>query len=188
MRIKFASWNVKGFSKVTGQIRLLRRADCHVAVFQEVTDIAYRHLVDSGLFDSSCFSLSLRPPKPSESQRRQLGCAVFVKAPFVIQSSSLIENVPVPERALFAKIKIRRATLTACSFHIPPGVSWGEKKPEQVKRIAAWLVKKKGPIVLGMDANAPETDHPDQETNKWVVEGRTAFAGCEARASSKRFL
>jgi len=167
LKIKFASWNVKGFNKDVGQIRLLKRADCALVALQEVTDASYRLLVASGLFHSSSFSMSLRPAKPWEGRRRRLGCALFVKDPFVIESSSLIENVPVPERTLVAKIATPTVTLTVCSFHIPPGVNWGKKKSEQVKKLALWLAKKKHPVVVGMDANAPKRDHPNHEKNKW---------------------
>jgi hypothetical protein len=64
-----------------------------------------------------------------------------------------------------------------CSFHTPPAtggawvngekVLWGRTKPETLKRIAEWLSTQDRPIIVGIDANTPETDHPNHEMNRW---------------------
>ncbi len=50
--------------------------------------------------------------------------------------------------------------LTVCSFHIPPGASWGKIKAETQHAIADWLAAKKGSLIFGIDANSPKVDHP----------------------------
>jgi Phage integrase family len=67
--------------------------------------------------------------------------------------------------------------LTLCSFHIPPGATWGRIKPQTMKAIAEWLRSQPGSLVVGMDANSPKTDHPDPLKNEWWWEDEPALLG-----------
>jgi hypothetical protein len=102
---------------------LLRKIDTDLLALQEVSPGFYQELTDTGLFDWSAFSLSLRPPQREEGRSRRLGCAVFARSPFQIYSAQLIEELPFPERALIVKIN-SAVEMMMCSFHTPPGASW----------------------------------------------------------------
>src|SRR5215472_17378306 len=52
--------------------------------------------------------------------------------------------------------------LTVCSFHTPPGASWGEVKPSTLTTIAQRLQRQPPPLIFGIDANCLKTDHPDE--------------------------
>jgi hypothetical protein len=66
-----------------------------------------------------------------------------------------------------ARACFESGAITFCSFHTPPGATWGRIKPRTLKAIAEWLPAQQGPIVVGIDANTPKTDHPDAVRNEW---------------------
>ena len=134
---------------------------------QEVGVHAYEAIVGTGLFASSAFSLDLRPPRPTDSRARRLGCAVLCREPYRLVSAQLIDDAPLPERTLIAKIRAHGNTITVGSFHIPPGSTWGSVKVEAFRAIAAWLGNKRTRLLFGIDANAPKTDNPDIAKNTW---------------------
>src|SRR5262245_35141092 len=100
MRFRFASWNVNNRVLKKCHIDLLQSFRPDLIAFQEVSSAFYRSLSDSGIFDWSVSSLSLRPPLIGEGRSRALGCAIFGGHSFHLLSSSLLENVDFPERAL----------------------------------------------------------------------------------------
>jgi hypothetical protein len=67
--------------------------------------------------------------------------------------------------------------ITACSFHTPPGANWGDVKPRTLKAIARWLPSQSLPLVFGIDANTPKTDHPDISRNEWWWEDEPLLLG-----------
>lgn len=167
MKIKFASWNVNNRLLKSSHLELLYKVNSDILVLQEVSSQFYNALSKINLFACSSFSLFLRPPDQSEGKSRRLGCAVFGKAPFNISSSFLLEDMPFPERALVARLDSPECYITACSFHTPPGASWKELKPKSHKLLAEWLAFQSTQFILGIDANAPKTDHPDITKNEW---------------------
>jgi exonuclease III len=64
-----------------------------------------------------------------------------------------------------------------CSFHTPPGASWGKIKPQTLRAIAEWLAKQSGHTIFGIDANAPKTDHPMFDQNQWWWEDEPTLLG-----------
>jgi len=118
------------------------------------------------------FRFDLRDPNREPSRR--LGCAVFGRSPFQIYSAQLLEELRFPERALIVKIN-SGLEMTMCSFHTPPGASWGKTKPQTLRAIAEWLTKQSGHTIFGIDANAPKTDHPMFDQNQWWWEDEPAL-------------
>ena len=54
------------------------------------------------------------------------------------------------------------------SWAAPPGVTWGKSgKGRQVERFAAWLRDRPGPVVVGIDRNAPKWDRHDLSEDEW---------------------
>jgi len=177
MRVRFATWNVNAFQRLAGHIDLIRGVEPDLLALQEMTQDSYRRLRAAGLFAWSAFSLLLRPAKPGEGRGRQLGCALFGTASFHLVSACLIDQAPLLERTLVAHLECAAGAFTACSFHAPPGVSWGDIKPQAFKAIAAWLADQKPPLVFGMDANTPKVDHPDISQNLWWWKDESVLLG-----------
>ena len=167
MKIKFTTWNVNNRLLQTSHLELLRKVNSDVLALQEVNPKFYNALLNTHFFGCSTFSLALRPPNKTEGKARQLGCALFAKAPFKLSSPFLIEDMPFPERALVAHLDSPDCSINVCSFHTPPGASWKELKPKSHKLLAEWLFSRTSRFILGIDANAPKTDHPDITKNEW---------------------
>ncbi|HKD06864.1 MAG TPA: endonuclease/exonuclease/phosphatase family protein [Bryobacteraceae bacterium] len=163
----FGSWNVNNRSLQNEHVELLRSVDCDLLSLQEVTPGFHAELSKLDLFDWSESSLSLRRPGTDEGRARRLGCSIFGRRPFRADSSQLLAQLQFPERALVVHALSGSTPLTVCSFHIPPGASWGEIKPRTMKALAEWLGIQSGSVVAGMDANAPKTDHPDPLKSEW---------------------
>jgi len=140
MQFRVSSWNVNNRNFRDTHAELLRRVDTDLLALQEVSPDFYQKLTDTNVFDWSVFSLSLRPPQCEEGRSRRLGCAVFGRSPFQIYSSQLLEELPFPERALIVTIN-SGIEMRMCSFHTPPGASWGKIKPQTLRAIAEWLSK-----------------------------------------------
>jgi exonuclease III len=178
MPLKFGTWNVNGWHTITApQINLLQKVDCDLLALQEVTEQSYTVLVESNLFSTADFSLRLRPAKEDEGKGRRLGCAILCKSNFSFISVQLLEKVPLPERTLITSIKHTNGEITICSFHAPPGVNWGEIKPQTFCAISNWLTQHKERLLFGMDANAPMVDHPNHEYNEWWWEDEALLLG-----------
>jgi exonuclease III len=185
MQFRASSWNVNNRDFRDTHAELLRRVDTDLLALQEVSPDFHKALDSSGLFDWSAFSLSFRPPQHEEGRSRRLGCAIFGRSPFQFCSAELLEELPFPERALIVKIN-SGVDLRMCSFHIPPGASWGKIKPQTLRAIAEWLTKQSGYTIFGIDANTPKTDHPVFEQNQWWWKGRARFAWTLAAVRATR--
>ncbi len=178
MLLKIGSWNINGWHTITKQqLRLVETAECDFLTLQEVTEESYKALVQSNLYTNSEFSLRLRPPKVSEGKGRRLGCAIFCNHKII--SSQLLEEAPLPERILICSIECENQALTVCSFHAPPGASWEEIKPQTFKHLANWLTQHDQRTWVGMDANAPKTDHPVHGQNEWWWDDEPLLLGVD---------
>jgi endonuclease/exonuclease/phosphatase family metal-dependent hydrolase len=177
MKFTFGSWNLNNRSLQNGHLELLRSVDCDLLALQEATERFHSELSKLNLFDWSVSSLMLRPPGVDEGRTRRHGCSVFGRWPFRPDSCRLLTALHFPERALVANALCESTPLTVCSFHIPPGATWGMVKPETMKAIAEWLGSQHGSVVVGMDANSPKTDHPDQLKSEWWWKDEPALLG-----------
>ena len=96
---------------------------------------------------------------------------------FKFQSCYLVPRLAFPERTLVATVESRGTYITVCSFHIPPGANWREVKTRALKAIARWLPLQPSPLIFGIDANCPKTDHPDIQKNEWWRDGEPLLLG-----------
>ncbi len=194
MHFTFASWNVRDISdleKTKKMLNLIARENPQLLALQEVNPKFHSSLCQSGYFDSASFSLDLWPPRRGDSKDRRRGCSVFGKRPFTLTSSAVLDKLPFPEQTLAVKVCHPEGSLTACSFHIPPGVSHLKEKVLHLYGIAHWLATKekipagserKSTIIFGIDANEPKEDYSDITKNKWFRDGAAELLG----AASKR--
>jgi exonuclease III len=167
MKLRFACWNVNNRNPTRRHLEILRDARPDILALQEVCFALHDALEKEGVFAWDAFSLKLRPPSQSEGRSRRLGCSLFGTTRSRLCSSSLVPRLAFPERALVATVEADAGVVTVCSFHTPPGASWGEVKPRTLKAIAQWLQCQPPPLIFGIDANCPKTDHPDIQCNEW---------------------
>jgi exonuclease III len=167
MKFRFGSWNVNARRLSNKHIEFLRAANCDLLAVQESTEAFHRELSKAELFDWSQSSLYFRPPLEEEGRARRLGCSIFGRACFALKSCGLLPDLHLPERAIVAQTLSGTKPLTVSCFHTPPGSTWGKIKPQTLKTIATWLGDHDNPLVVGIDANTPKTDHPNHEMNEW---------------------
>jgi hypothetical protein len=106
------------------------------------------------------------PPLADEGPR--YACGIVTKDRVGILEAGLLESMPSPERAIAARAEIDGLTLDLCSWAAPPGVSWGDAgKGRQVSRFAAWLKDRAGPVVVGIDRNAPRWERSNLSDDVW---------------------
>lgn len=164
INLRIGNWNLRGRS-TEAQIKLIKGLQCDIFCFQEVTPISHKVLSDSNLFQSLAYlpQGNVVDVKP----RKHLGCSIGVNTPFILKDFSSITNMPFLERVIIAKVLSSVGNLNICSFHAPPGVNWGNIKPQSIKLLADWLHNKKEKTIVGMDVNCPKVDHPNLEMNEW---------------------
>ena len=176
MRFTFGSWNInQRFSE--RHVEFLREVDCDLLAVQECTAKVHAELSNAALFDWSQSSLRFRPQLAGEGPARKLGCSIFGRNLFGLGECGVRPDVHLPERSLVACTLSGAGPLTVCSFHTPPAtggrlvdgkkVLWGLIKPETLRSYATWLATQDGPLVVGIDANTPEIDHPDHRLTQW---------------------
>lgn len=174
---RFGSWNVNSRRLTAAHIAFLRGHELDLLALQEAPQATHADLLNAGIFDWGVSSLALRPLLAGAEKARSLGVSLFGRSSFKPVSSTLLENLHFPERSLAVHVETKAGPLAVCSFHIPPGASWGKIKPETQKAIAQWLGQHEGSLIFGIDANAPKQDHPDPEKNIWWWEDEPLLLG-----------
>ena len=176
--IRCAFWNLDGRARPKSQPEYLARIAPDVALLAEVTEPHFEAILKSGAFAWGEFSLSIRPPRKDEGRSRRLGCALFGRQHLTASDMRLLD-LPFAERSLVASIEGNGITFAVCVFHAPPGASHGKIKPQSMVSVADWLSAQDGPILLGMDANAPKEDHWNHSSNVYWWKDEPALLGKE---------
>ncbi len=179
--LRFATWNVNNRLLRSGHIEFLKRLQPDVLTLQEVSAGFHEALVESGVFGWGVSSFALRPAAAGETAGRKLGCSVFGRPGLELQASALAPGVALPERTLVVQVRSPEGEFTACSFHIPPGVSWKKIKPQTMCSLAEYLAQLPGHVIVGIDANAPKLDHPEHCDNVWWWTDEPKLLGHEPR-------
>jgi endonuclease/exonuclease/phosphatase family metal-dependent hydrolase len=78
-----------------------------------------------------------------------------------LRSLVAFPDVPLPEKVLAGWLEIDGEPTTVVSYHAPPGVTYGLRKPEQALQLAQWLKSVSGPALVAGDFNTPKIDPPD---------------------------
>ena len=176
MRLRIASWNVRGMPHPADQLRLL--ADLHpdILLMQDVGPSAVRAVADSHLWDHIADTWSF--PISSQGVARRGGCLIAVKGDWVLTSTLPTPDALLSNRALAVTATHGGAALTLLSCYAPTNTGPGRKERSNTfSALAAWLSTVSAPIVLGMDANGPRVDHPDIEQNRWWTQEEALVFG-----------
>lgn len=164
MSFVVVDWNVNGFVR-KAQADLLSDMDWDFACLQEVTRESWQEFRQLGHQGGVAFdhlpALADTGPKYAS--------AVLVRTKVAnLEGFSVLRDVPSPERAAVATVTLNDRQISVCSWAAPPGVMWGDAgKGRQVNRFAAWLRDRPGPVVVGIDRNAPKWERHDLAQDEW---------------------
>ena len=163
MRLTVVDWNVNGFSQ-GAQAQFLGSLEWDVACLQEVTRATWEEF--RALGDQADVAFGHLPPLAGVGPR--YGCAVVVRLPARLESFTVLRDMPSPERAGVAVVRLAGRRVWVGSWAAPPGVTWGSAgKGRQVERFAAWLRDRPGPVIIGIDRNAPKWERHDLTEDEW---------------------
>lgn len=163
MLISVVDWNVNGFVR-RSQPNLLAELEWDVPCLQEVTRQtwdAFRSLGADG-------DVAFEHLAPLAGDGPRYACAIVTRGAVRLESFGLLRDMPSPERAAVAEVSVDGHRIWIGSWAAPPGVSWGKgAKERQVQRFAAWLRDRPGPVVIGIDRNAPKWERHDLSADEW---------------------
>jgi hypothetical protein len=191
VQLRVVSWNLD--ARPTGlldaKVALLRKLAPDLALLQEVRRPVYKTLLPHALAHERMFertrlfswgTLSTDLSDPPGNDRR-LGCAILGVPATALLSARLLPAAVFPvvgaghlrflHRTVTAHVAVPGGrTITAGSFHARPAVSpeTDANRPAFHAGIAAWLAAQPGTVIVGMDAGAPEVDHPDPARSEFA--------------------
>lgn len=175
MSFTVVDWNVNGFAR-KAQPELLGGLEWDVACLQEVTRESwedYRALGDAG-----AVAFDHLPPLADDGPR--YASAVLVRGEASLDEFGVLRDLPSPERAAVASVTVDGRRTSVCSWAAPPGASWGDAgKGRQVVRFAAWLRDRSGPVVVGIDRNAPKWERHELADDEWWNDREPVLYGPE---------
>lgn len=150
-------------------------------LLQEVTPYSYRLLKEHFRASHwSRYSLEFGRRQAQKPRQSGYGSAVLGSRDFAVKearrlSHRLLRSVPDPrarDLTLLVRVSSGRHHMTLLSLHIPNAQSWGyESKREMIRAIASRFRHSRTTTIVGIDANSPWMDHPDQEQNQYTKEG-----------------
>jgi hypothetical protein len=174
MKITVLNWNVKGNADLRpGQVALIEKLQPDVLLLQELRPKSFRGLLDKGW--SGMLALQFLPDGHRGAAKGSVVrfcCAVLTRGAWRMSAAATNLRAPSPERWLTARLEGRDDhgrfhALDVGSFACPPGVTWFEKKAEQGRQIAEWMVCRSVPVIAGIDRNGPEHEDADGEVELW---------------------
>jgi exonuclease III len=178
MHFRAVSWNLNGLGRQDGRIEFLSSLEPDVAILLEVTPSCYESLKADHVFPHIACSLDLCSGQ--EKRKRPLGCVIASKK-FPLSNVSLLQDMPIAERALVGSLSFGIAVIDVCAFHAPPGVNWGKAKSEAYVALSKWMENRSGPAILGMDGNSPKVDHPDHARTEFWRESEDKVLGVDVK-------
>jgi endonuclease/exonuclease/phosphatase family metal-dependent hydrolase len=181
MKFTFASWNVNYRRFKDSHLTFLSEIKPDILALQEVSPHFFSKLSSSNLFSNYHYSLDYNYIKrgADSSRPRKRGCAVLSSGDIRLRKPLLILDLPYPEKCLILDAELDKTVIKVCSFHTPPGVTVKELKPLSHVVLAEWLKTRDHPVILGIDANAPDVDHPNFAENVWYWDDEPKLLGEE---------
>ena len=194
--MKVVSWNIDrpGEARMQGRVADLRTLSPDVALLQEVSAANAEHLVADFGSDRVAAGVLLRGRGPDETTSRDRGCAIVcLGSARPIGISRLLEGHVAPERSLIWRVALEGEELDVASFHQIAGSDRKWRRPAKravFDAIADWAARHERRALFGIDANSPETDHPDVTHNRYFpVDGSASEAetrGCDRSSVGRR--
>ena len=180
MRLRIASWNVRGMPHPADQLGLLADQHPDILLLQDVGPSTVHAVADSHLWDHIADTWSL--PHPPVSITRRGGCLIAASSDWVLTPALSVPDVLLSSRSLAVTAAHGGTALTLLSCYAPTNTGPGKtERPRAFSALADWLSSAPCPVVLGMDANGPRVDHPDIEQNRWWIQEEALVLGAGAR-------
>jgi hypothetical protein len=176
MRMRVVSWNLNARSRRIGsQLDLLFEHTAGVPAVLALQEVSVEHnrvLADRFTSETYVSSLQLRPPRQYDGKNRKLGCALVARGGLTLTDPRMVPDLPLPERTLVAQVAMGSASFLAGSFHALTGSGFKHAKPIMFQGITRYLKEQTGPVVFGIDRNAPKQDRFPASESQWWWPGK----------------
>lgn len=180
MRLRIASWNVRGMPRPADQLGLLADQHPDILLLQDVGPSAVRAIVNSHLWNHVTDTWSL--PHPPGVIIRRGKCLIATTDDWALTPALPTPDELPSSRSLAVTAVHAESALTLLSCYAPTNTGLGRKeRPSYFSALADWLSSAPCPVVLGMDANGPRVDHPDIEQNRWWTQEEALVLGAGTR-------
>lgn len=152
--LRVANWNLR-YSAETHSWRrsdFLKALDWDIALLQEVSPKAWRVFQENGLAEGGVYTHD--GFGFAHEGRRPNGVAILVRNGFVLRDPELLPDLPLPQRALSARVEGFAEPLKVMSWHAPHAAGGDRPGKHRAYRcVMEWLATTDDLIVLGCDAN-----------------------------------
>jgi hypothetical protein len=109
----------------------------------------------------------LRPPGEFDRGNRKLGCVVAGRGEVELVEGSVLWRLPLPERSATARVRSADTELDAISYHSLTGSGFKAGKGVAYRSLLETLRARERPMLLGLDANTPKVDHPEEARSEF---------------------
>ena len=147
------------------QEEFLAGRDWQVATLQEVTTSTFEGFsASAGASGAAAFQHGDVTKNP-----RWLYAAVLVRPPLEVLSWRPLPGATSPERTLVAEVSVAGRTITVASLAAPPASirKWTPAQKVDQLRAIRRLAEQTWPLLIGIDQNGPDVDHPDLRRSRW---------------------
>ena len=170
--LRFLTWNLNGASGDRAKRLIDLLADESgdgpaLAALQEVKPGTFHALDASRVFDWLVYSLAIRAPGPFDRGNRKLGCVVAGRGDVELIQGDVLWRLPLPERSATARVRWKDTELHAISYHSLTGSGFKAGKGVAYRALLETLTARERPMLLGLDANTPKVDHPDEARSEF---------------------
>jgi hypothetical protein len=170
--LRFLTWNLNGASgERAGRLVELLADEAGdgpaLAALQEVKPATFRALQTSGVFDWLVHSLEIRPPGDFDRGSRKLGCVLAGRGDVELVEGDVLWRLPIPERSAIARVRWNGTEIDAISYHSLTGSGFKAGKGVAYRALLETLAGQERPLLLGLDANTPKVDHPDEARSEF---------------------
>jgi exonuclease III len=149
---RVASWNLDWWARNRRRIspwELICQANADVFALQEVRGSEVR-TIRSHHTGISIFSQEVYP----RGTLRWMGCGLLLPKSAKVLGVGVVDELPKPQRGLWARVALPVGELTLVSWHAPNRVGDGlDVKMNAYRAMTDWLAAVDGPVVLGADLN-----------------------------------
>lgn len=170
--LRFLTWNVNGASgerarRLTELLAAEIADGPALAALQEVKPATFAALEASTVFDWVVYSLDIRAPGDFDRGNRKLGCVVAGRGDVELKGGDVLWRLPLPERSAIARVQWEGTELDAISYHSLTGSGFKAGKGVAYRALLETLNGCQRPMLLGLDANTPKVDHPDEARSEF---------------------
>src|SRR5450830_274257 len=138
MRLRIASWNIRGMPRPADQLGLLADQHADILLLQDVGPSAVRAVVDSRLWEHTADTWSF--PISSQTVARRGGCLIAATDDWVLTSALAFPHILPSSRSLAVTATHGESALTLLSCYAPTNTGSGRKeRPGYFSALAAWL-------------------------------------------------